>query len=273
MSNDLFEKYEADFKAAIQEEVERRDALSLPVRRGPTANFQTASERLGEAALRRLKHNRAFALDDAGKLEFAALALACQQTKKNIVHVLEELAKDVPNLRRELPPDDAGTVPPLPIDPATGLRARNPWEEPHDFVSQNVIVQTSPRLARWLQDVARNKGVTMAMLDQLQAERIEADHLRKLEYGDTQWKQNALRPGSGATLTEQNLFIRSISDPWLLKVHRDEAKMGSPRLRFDNLTTRMDIARRSPEIRAVHAAAGEILKGWKEQAEQKERAA
>ena len=41
--------------------------------------------------------------------------------------------------------------------------------------------------------------------------------------------------------------------------------MGSPRLKFDNLTVRMALAKRSPEVRAIHKAAGELLKSWQQE--------
>ena len=100
------------------------------------------------------------------------------------------------------------------------------------------------------------------MLDRYEAEKIENAHLRTVVYGEAQWNENLLRPGSDANLTQQNLFARSVTDPWLLQFHRQEAKAGSPRAKFDNLTVRMALHKRSPEAREVHRAAGEILQEW-----------
>jgi hypothetical protein len=107
------------------------------------------------------------------------------------------------------------------------------------------------------------------MLDQLQAERLEADAMRKINYSEKDWIANLLRPDSGANLTEKHVFAKSVEDPFLLRFHRSEAAMPSPRCGYDNLTTRMALAKRSPEIREVHRKAGEILAKWKQEGEQK----
>ena len=62
----------------------------------------------------------------------------------------------------------------------------------------------------------------MAMLDELEAEKLEADAIRKIQYGDKEWQPNKLRSDSGATLTEQNLFARDFEDLNLLSMHRAE---------------------------------------------------
>lgn len=281
---ELFESLSKNLQAQIEAEEERKRRLPVPFRVGPHTTLREAAETMGVTALRRLQHNRAYALDAQGRLELAALALACQRSKRNLVEVIEVLSQVLPGWIQERPADDAGTIPQLPIDPATGLRARNAWEPlppkagektpqtpRFDYASQEVIKAWSPRLAKWCEDCAQFGGPTMAMLDALQAEKLEAEALRKIEYGDREWQQNKLRPDSGATLTEQNLFARGIADPWVLAVHRREAKAGSPRAKFDNLTVRMAIAKRSPEIREIHRQAGEIIEGW--QAEAKEKAA
>src|SRR5439155_17647173 len=113
-------------------------------------------------------------------------------------------------------------------------------------------------------------GPTTKMLDQLEAEKLEAEARRNVVYGDRQWEENKLRPNSGATLTEQGEFAKSITDPWVLETHRQEAKAGSPRL-LDTLTVRMALFKRSQESRAIHKEAHEILRNW--QAEQQQKAA
>lgn len=281
--NDLFEKLQSDFEKAVEAHYEAQKRQPVSLRIGKHASLQTAAEEWSLAALRRVRNNRAHAVatDPEARLEFAALAIAAREAKKSLVEVVSQLAEILPNWTQSFwrPSDDAGTVPLLPIDPTTGLRIRNPFEplpprkgetEPRfDYHSQETIRAWSPRLAKWLEDCAKNGGPTAGMLDELEAERREAERLRKLEYSDKQWQENALRPGSGKTLTEENLFVKGIEDPWLLSVHRKEAKAGSPRLHFDNLTHRMQIAKKSPELREVHKKAGEILKQWQQEPQEK----
>jgi hypothetical protein len=268
--SDLFDKIQTDLADSVKAYYEREKTAPRSVRLGPNANLQTIAERFADAAFRRIPHHRAYALDVDAKLQFGALAVACQRAGKNLPRVLEELSKDVPGMVQERPPADAGTIPPLPIDSITGERVKNPFLEPHDFKSQAVVRETSPRLAKWLEDCAKFGGPTAHMIDELEASRIDAEALRKIQYSDEQWKQNALRPGSGATMTQQSEWISSVSDPWLLQTHRREATAGSPSLKFGNLTVAMKIAKRSPEVREIHKQAEQIFKSW--QQEQKEAA-
>ena len=283
MSEDeLYEQLQANLQAEIKAAAERAKAVPISIRLGRNATLQTVAEQLGLQAFRRVTNGRwyAVATDPEARLELGALTVAARQSKKSLTSVIEAIAHVSPGWLQERPAADAGTIPELQIDKATGLRLRNPFlplsPRPNettarfDYASQNVIKEQSPRLAKWLQDCAENEGLpSAAMLDELEAEKIEAEHVRKIQYGDKEWQENKLRPNSGATLTEQNLFAQNIADPWLLKFHRQEAKAASPRAGFDNLTVRMALFKRDPEVREIHRRAGELLKRWKQEAEQK----
>lgn len=283
--DELYQKLQDSLAAEIQAQEDRKKAVPSPFRIGPFHTLRESAEQLAVRAYQKLEHNRSYALDAEGKLEVASLAVACMRSKKNLTAVLETIASVVPGLVQERPAQDAGTVPPLETDPVTGQKIRNPWlplpplkageTTPHfDFKSQNVIRETAPRLARWLEDCAKNGGQpSAAMLDELQAEKIEAEHMRKVPYDAKSWEVNKLRTDSGSNLTEQNLFAKNISDPWLLQFHRAEAKLGSPRLKFGNLTVGMALFKRSEEVRAVHREAEQIFKGWQDEAKQKDKAA
>jgi hypothetical protein len=278
--DELYEAISRNLAAEVKAAAERAQAVPISIRLGKNASLQQVAEELGLAAYRRVKHNRAYAVatDPVARLELGALAVAARQSRKSLAEILNVLAAVAPGWLQERPAEDAGTVPNLPVDPVTGERIRNPWlplppkdgetSSRYDYGSQNVIQEQSLRLARWLEQCAEHGGPTAKMLDQLEAERLEADHRRKIPYGPSEWQANKLRPDS-ATLTEQNLFAKSITDPWVLELHRAEAKAGSPRAGFDNLTVRMALAKRSPEIREVHKAAGELLKQWKQEQQQK----
>jgi hypothetical protein len=142
-------------------------------------------------------------------------------------------------------------------------------------IAKKLLKERAPRLAKWARDCAKNDGQpSMSMLDRLEAERIESETTRKLwsAYDDKAWSENLCRADLAATLTERGHFETAVanSNPWLLKVHRAEAKAGSPRALFDSLTFCMKLAKRDPKVREIHRAAGETLAQWK--AEQQEAA-
>jgi len=289
--DELQKQIEDNIAAELAKEEERKRRLPIPFRVGPGGTLQSAfieaCKRLGL---------RGYAAYPITLAEGGALVQAAHGAKGNLVRAVETLANTdatviAPGGRKTIistglrqewrPAADAGQVPELPIDHITGLRCRNPFlplpplkpgeTEPHfDHASQHVVRELSPRLARWLEDCARNGGSpSMAMLDALEAERLEAEHLRGLRYDSERWTVNKLRRESGASLTEMNNFVRGIEDPFLVLAHRKEAELGAPRLHFDNLTFCMKLADRNAEVRAIHRAAGEILRGWQEEAKQK----
>jgi hypothetical protein len=275
-ADELFEKLKANLAAEIKRQAESK-VLPVQFRIGPRTTFREAAEQYGLACYRRVKHNRAYALDAKARLEIAALSIASQKAGKHLVEVIEAIASVAPNWLQQRPADPE--IPALPIDKITGERLRNPFlplpggkpgDTPrYDHRSQIMLKEQSPRLAKWCEDAAKFGGPTVAMQDELEAERMEAEALRKVQYGDREWAANALRPDSDATLTAKGEFVKSINDPWLLETHRREAAMGSPRAGFDNLTIRMGLAKRSEEIREVHRKAGELVATWLQQGKEK----
>src|SRR5439155_11039578 len=112
---------------------------------------------------------RWYALDNEAKLEFAALAVAAQKSRANLTQAIEAIASVIPGWLQERPAEDAGTVPPLPVDPVTGERVRNPWlplpplkrgeTTPHfDHKSDAMVEVQRPRLASWIKACAKNYG-------------------------------------------------------------------------------------------------------------------
>jgi hypothetical protein len=276
-------------RAGLDELRERAKAkskyLPVPMQIGPGGSLQQAAETAFCTTLRQLGL-RDYAADPITFSEGAGLVIACVEAKANLARVVETLA-DVTaeivdpegrktvvttGLRQERPPSDAGQIPELPIDPCTGLRVSNPWEGKLDTdkaKSREIIKNWSPRLARFLEDVSKNQGVSMHMLTELRLEREEAEFVRQLQYGKTEWEANFLRPELNKNLTERSLFIRGLNNEWLERFHKREAALGNPRLQFSNLTYGMALAKRDPAIREIHRQAHEILKGWQAEAEQK----
>ena len=293
--DELEEQRRADRKAQIAAHYAKMDSIAPVVGLGPNASEQDVEEARGMAALRQAAKNiRDYAFDAKGRSEVRAFYKACMQMGKNPVEKFGKLAsifatkkivtkrvivpngpdkieeKELPDWLQLRPPADAGTIPPLPVDPVTNERIANPWIGKLDADkarSREVIKTWSPRLARWLEDCSTHGGPTAIMLDELQFEKIEADHLRKLSYGEKEWSDNKLRKDIEPNVTNRMLFEKSIADPWLVKFHRQESEAGSPRLK-DDLTTRMALAKHDPELRELHKAAHEILKAEAEQQEQ-----
>ncbi|PYJ23160.1 MAG: hypothetical protein DME99_03670 [Verrucomicrobia bacterium] len=274
----LEEKLKQNLADELKREAEKARRAPIAFRVGPKSTLRDVAEQIGITALKRLQHNRAYALDAQAKLELAALAIASQKSKTNLVDVLGHIAAIVPGWLQQRPAEDAGTIPKLPVDPCTGERIRNPFEplprprrakpgdpDTYDHASQHIIRETNPRLASWMEQIARHSGVTMQMLDQLEGERLEAAAIRAIPYSDREYQANLLRHDSGATLTQKNLWTRSVENPFLLQMHREEAKAASPRANFDNLTVRMALYKRSPEAREIHKQAAEVLKGWQQE--------
>ena len=258
------------------------------------------AELKGIAGYQLLPANRSYSSDDQTRRELAALAEAAAGSKIGLTRVLEVIADVVDNhnadvaannadpnnqkwtplppWRKQMPPEDTGKLPPWPVDPV-GQRVRNPHlplpplkpgeTTPHfDYDSQKAFEVYSPRLAQWARECAKNGGEpSMAMLDRLDAERIEGETLRKLwsEYDAKAWAENKCRPDLAATLTERAQFETAVvnENPWLLKIHRAEAAAGAARGLFDSLTFCSKLAKRDPAVREIHRAAGEILKARK----------
>ena len=277
--NDDYEKALAEAKAAMADEekrkLEREKMRPTSIAWGRGDSLQVAAEKAAVAALKKLKL-RYYALDDdpVARAQFAALAIACQQRKKNLLEVLEQLANlpdAVPGLKQKTPAPGEGEIPPLATDPITGLRVRNPWlpipgktgAKAFDHKSQIFIREVSPDLAEWLQACAENGGApSYAMLDALAAKKQHLDRLREIQYDETDWASNKLRANSGASETERELFARSIQDPDLLQFHRDEAGTGAPKLKFGNLTTRMAVAGYDRELVETYKTAEGVFAEW-----------
>jgi hypothetical protein len=277
--DELFEKLRENLQAEIKAAAEKAKAVPTSLRFRPGSTLQQVGAQAATAAFRRVKNGRWYALDNEGKLELAALAIASQKSRTNLTQAIEVIASVIPGWLQDRPADDAGTIPPWPTDP-NGEKIRNPWlplpplkpgeKTPHyDHRSQAMIREALPRLAAWMEASAKNQGVSMSMIDELESERIEAEHMRKIQFGEKDWMESKIRPGSEATLTEKNLWTRSITDPWLLQFHRREAALGSPRCKFDNLTVRMALAKRDPQVREIHRQAGVLLKQWEQERQEK----
>jgi hypothetical protein len=280
MNDELFEQLRRDFAKEVEAHYEKQRLGPVSIRTGPNASLQNKGEQVGQALVGRLKHGRPWALSDEEKLKFGAYDEAARQAKANSVEVMREMAATqyvtnleknewtLPNWTQHWRPEPV-EIPKLPVDPITGQQIRNPWLEPHDFRSQSVIKLQSKRLAKWLEDAAKNNGVTASMLDELAAEKLNAERLGKVEFGGKQWAESA--PMRSENLTTRMAFERSLEDPWVLSAYRHEREMGSPKAMFGHLSFRMALAKRDPKLAEIHRAAEKIHAQW--QAEERAKAA
>ena len=274
----LMKQIEDNIEAEKQAAAEKAKRLPISLKVGPGSSLQNAGETAGETAMKRLGL-RDYALDAIGKAQVSAFAVACVQHRLNLVDAFEKLVTVVPGWKQTWRPDkSAGTVPELPIDPCTGLRARNPFlplpplkpgeTTPHyDHASQAMAREQSPALAEWLEACARNGGEpSLAMLDKQDAEKIEADYVRALPYGANEYASNRLRKDQFATITERMQWEKGITDAWVIKAHRAEAELGSPRIGYGNLTYRMKLWHISPELCEAFKTGEKLFKSWEQKA-------
>jgi hypothetical protein len=280
----LFEQLQKNLADEVTAAAERAKVGPRSIRTGPGAKVQHVAEQLGISALSRLPFSRWWAVDDEEKLKFGAYAVAARgrgrlddlfkamaATSYPVSKKPGEYEFALPNWTQTWRPEPVD-VPAWPTCPITKAPVRNPFEEPHDYKSQAMFKELSSRLAAFAEQAAKNHGVTLAMADELQAEKIQAETLRKLPYSEAEWRANRLRKDCGATVTEINLFARSCEDPNLLGAHRKESELGSPSAMFGHLGFRMALAKKDQKLADLHKAAQELYEQWKAD-EQQEKAA
>src|SRR4030095_3179224 len=169
--NDLFEQLQSDLAKRIDEYYNR--PRPEPVQIMPGGSLQSAAERAATAAFRRLKNSRWYALDESGRMEFGAFAVACQRVRAhNFVELLGTLAQVLPGWLQDRPSEQEPLI--WPVDKISGQKIANPWvgELNTDRArSRTVIEETAPRLARHMKRLAELGGApSAAMLDELDAE-------------------------------------------------------------------------------------------------------
>ena len=258
----------------------RIEGLPQPMKFAPGKQHVNVFEQIGVKTYEKLPGNRAYALTDAAKLEFAALVAAAQKVSlengqrldgRTIPLLLENLAtiEQLASLRQQRPgPEEP--LPEMPIDPITKVAVKNPWlgTTAEDFASRVAIKSKSPKLAAWLEEAAKHDGVTAGMIARLEKERAKNKRLSEMPYGQAEWDNNLLRKEKVATATEQNRWAKFI-DPDLLQFHQQEMKLGAPTLGFDNLTTEMLAHRLGPGVGAVYSAAKKLHRQWIAERQQK----
>jgi len=125
---DLFDKLQNDLAERIQEHYAKPKPQSWRFR--PGGSLQESAVHTGLAAFRRVILNRAYAVNRACALGFGAWAVACARAGRNVAKATDQVASIIGNAlgelpkmcvpwQRELPPDNVGVLPPLPVDPCT----------------------------------------------------------------------------------------------------------------------------------------------------------
>jgi hypothetical protein len=145
------------------------------------------------AALKKLKNNRAYALDEGAQLALGAIAEAWRESKKydqlfsiDLADLVERLAQfDFLELlqQRAVEPEKLT----WPIDEVTGERLPNPWAGDGNLGARNLVHELSPALAEYMQRCAKGEqwqiyaeGLTAsAERAELNAIRYDADEHTK----------------------------------------------------------------------------------------------
>ena len=147
-------------------------------------------------AYQKIKHNRAYALDEQGKVALGALARAMfvrrieegrsgtnavPSTWQEFFGILEKLAAAGANILQKRPGDPK--PPPKPwTDPVTGESLRNPWLS-KDLKAQTILQQRDPALAEHYKAMASDPYGTLAKYQDAEAARAT---MEQIPYGENE---------------------------------------------------------------------------------------
>ena len=181
-------------------------------------------------AYQKVKHNRAYALDEQNKIALAALARAMFERRiaegrshmdaqpsswQEFFEIIGKLAASGANVLQRRP----GNPPPLPKqwrDPVSLETLPNPWKT-KDLKAQSLLQVRDPELAAHYKAMAADPYGTIAkMQDELAARAT----LEQVPYSDSEHSVNVFR---GNDQTAKALFIKNAS-PGLVAFYQNEAK-------------------------------------------------
>jgi len=228
-------------------------------------------------AFTKVKGNRHYALDLASANQLGAYALAYRDTVleaggrfelSELTKLLDELAQvrwaadgkeHGLNLVQSRPGPEIALKPIC--DPITGLPIKNPFSYPPDLTSQMLLEKENPALAKYYRET--KDGTTFAMIAKMKEEREQRDRIRAIEYGEKQHRENPfLLPHGKEALQKQSELVRANEhQPHIVNWYQAEAK-AKPSLGFGNVTVRMAITKRDPQLGAIYQKAEAIYQQW-----------
>ncbi len=217
-------------------------------------------------ALKRVKDNRVYALDDRAKTELGALAVAFRdiELKENgrcdlgkLPAVIEQLAQDLPGLKQQRPgPEEE--IEPIPHD-SLGQPIANPWVT-KNLTDCALIQQQFPRLAAWWKECADNGGQpSLAMIDRETKAKALREKLRTLKYDEATHRNNVFRLSGREGLHAQSAFVNA-NEPHVVLFFKRETEPVS--MNYGNLTVRQKVARRDMQLGHIFERASKIHAQW-----------
>ena len=181
-------------------------------------------------AYQKVKHNRAYALDEQGKVALGALARAMFERRiaegrsgmdakptswQEFFAIIEKLASAGANVLQKRPGDPK----PLPepwLNPCTGVRLPNPFAKgSEDLKAQTILQQRDPELAAHYKAMAADPYGTLAKYQDAEAARAATEAIPYTE------SEHAVNPFRGNDLAAQSAFIKNA--PALIEFFKNEA--------------------------------------------------
>lgn len=222
------------------------------------------------AALRKVPHNRCYALDDSATDALGALLATWQEERAQrglnydadeAVKFLAELAKHIPQLVQAKPSDVAQSPPQAWVDEITNRPAKNPFTEPQDVTSQVLLQKHEPALAEHLKRIARDGGVRYSYLIELRE--AEAARQRRAAIAYTAADHTPQRnPFLSDNVTAQNKLMHE--DPERAAFYRTEAE--PVRLPWQpgcqNMSVMSRISAADPQLGELVRKAEALIEQW-----------
>jgi hypothetical protein len=219
-------------------------------------------------ALKRIKHARYYAADDATLLAIGALLSEWQSdraargenfTQEAADKFLEGLRDYVPSLFQKRPPDEKEPAK-LWIDPVSGQSPPNPFAKATlNLSEQTWLVEHEPELASYLRETA-DRGVSYSFLQKQRDEKEAREKIRAIEYGEAEHQGNVFRDGN---LSAKNAFRRAFGDA-VSDFYEREAKtpVQLPWIGEQNLTLTGQLFVKAPDLHALVKRSVTTAREW-----------
>ena len=192
--------------------------------------LRLSAMKFAEEAYSKVKNNRAYALDEQGKIALGALARAMFEKRiaegrsetdapptswQEFFTIIEKLAAAGANVLQKRPGDPKPTPKPW-FDPVTNEPLPNPWKT-NNLKGQTILQQRDPDLAAHYKAMAADDYGTLAKMQDAEAARIA---MEQIPYGEN---EHAINPFRADDQTAQAAFIKN-APPGFAEFCKNEAK-------------------------------------------------
>jgi hypothetical protein len=194
--------------------------------------LRLSAMKFAEEAYSKVKNNRAYALDEQGKIALGALARAMFEKRiaegrsesdapptswQEFFALIERLNQAGANLLQKRP-GDAKPIPKPWTDPVTGAALPNPFDKSApDLKAQTILAQRDPDLAEHYKAMAADPYGTLAKYQDAEAARAT---MEQIPYGEN---EHAINPFRTDDMKGQSAFIRN-APPGLADFYKSEAQ-------------------------------------------------